>query len=183
LRKQTDLTNFNNFAWKSLSARRATGRKSIREAVTTHLDSMIVTEVATTEIALILAATGSITTRAIMIRRKEPGGSIIESMTMRGIIGTAKGRGIITKGITKTIIWRGQMKMVSKARPSDIRSIIIIITITADPMKVRSGLKAKGLRKNGTHLMTQSQSTHLILRQVKLKRLALFRKSRRRTLI
>ena len=164
-----------------MSARRATGRKSIREAVTTHLE--IVTEVATTEIALILAATGSITTRAIMIRRKEPGGSIIESMTMRSIIGTAKGRGIITKGITKIIIWRGRMKMASKARPSDIRSIIIIITITADPMKVRSGLKAKGLRKNGTHLMTQSQSTHLILRQVKLKRLALFRKSKRRTLI
>jgi hypothetical protein len=122
-----------------LSARRVTGRKSIREAVTTHLE--IVTEVAATEIALILAATGSITTRAIMIRRKETGGSIIESMTMRSIIGTAKGRGIIIKGITKIIIWTGQMKKASKARPSDIRSIIII-TIIADPMRVRSGLKA-----------------------------------------
>jgi hypothetical protein len=159
-----------------LSARRA--RESIREAVTTHLTSRIATEGGGIEIALNLIVTGSTTTRAIMRRRRETGGSIIESMTMRSITGTAMGIGIITRGITM----RGRRKRARKERASEIRSIITIITKTADPMRVRNGLKVMGLRTNGTHLMTQSQSTHLILRQVKLKRQAIFRKSRKRTL-
>ena len=136
-----------------MSARKA--RKSIKEAVTTHLTIRIVTAAAATEIALILIVTGSTTTRAIMRRKTETEGSIIEIITMRSIIETAKGRGIIIKVITKIIMRIGRTKMASKTRASDIRSIITIITKTADPMRVRSGLKAMALRKNGTHLMTQ----------------------------
>ena len=135
--------------------------------------------------ALLLTVTESTTIRAIMIRTRETGGSIIETMTTeRGIIETAMVRNI-EKGIKKRMRWRGHgwTTTAREARASDIRrSIIIMIAIGADPMKARGGLKFMGLRTIGTHLMTQIQPTHLILRPQKLKSKAIFRKSRRRTL-
>jgi hypothetical protein len=148
-------------------------RKRRRE-VKTHL-ARIVTEGVAIEMALLLTVTESTTTRAIMIRMRGTGGSIIETTMVRKI----------EKGIKKRMRWRGigWTKMVRKARASDIRrSIIIMITRRADPMRARGGLKVMVLRTIGTHLMTQIQPTHLILRPPKLKSQAIFRKSRRGTL-
>jgi hypothetical protein len=158
-------------------------RKRRRE-VKTHL-ARIVTEGVAIEMALLLTVPKSTITKAIMRRMRETGGSIIEIMTtMRSIIETAMVRNI-EKGIIKRMRWRGLgwMTTARKARGSDIRrSIIIMITRRADPMRARGGLKFMGLRTIGTHLMTQIQPTHLILRPPKLKSQAIFRKSRRGTL-
>jgi hypothetical protein len=148
-------------------------RKRRRE-VKTHL-ARIVTEGVAIEMALLLTVTESTTTRAIMIRMRETGGSIIETVMVRKI----------EKDIIKRMRWRGigWIKMARKARASEIRrSIIIMITRRADPMTAKGGLKFMVLRTIGTHLMIQIQPTHLILRPPKLKSQALFRKSRRGTL-
>jgi hypothetical protein len=158
-------------------------RKRRRE-VKTHL-ARIVTEGVAIEMALLLTVTESTTTRAIMKRMRETGGSIIETTTTeRSIIETTMVRNI-EKGIKKRMRWRGLgwTTMAREARGSDIRrSIIIMITRGADPMRARGGFKFMGLRTIGTRLMTQIQPIHLILRPPKLKRQALFRKSRRGTL-
>ena len=165
----------------------------------THLERTV--PVGVIEVALLLAATGS-TTRGIIRRMSETRASIIETMMMRGIIETMMIRGIIEtvmmrgiietarrrslkKRIKKRMRWkdRGWTKMGKKARGSDVRRSVIMTKRIVDPRTKRSGKIMIGLRMIGSHLMEQIPQPHLILRPLKLKSLAIFRKSRRRTLI